>query len=89
MIRWNSSQQDHQCLIRISIPPVKALAFALGANYQPTIQQVLKEREDELNQLHSRLMLGFRHNATVPRKDELLAAIARDYLNLDNWADVH
>jgi len=40
-----------------------------------------------LNQLHSRLMLGFRHNATVP--GELLAAIARDYLNLDNWADLH
>ena len=76
MIRWNSSQQDPQRLIRISIPPVKALASALGANYQPTIQQVLKEREDELNQLHARLMLGFRHNATVPRKDELLAAIA-------------
>ncbi len=36
MIRWNSSQQDHQRLIRISIPPVKALASALGANYQPT-----------------------------------------------------
>lgn len=89
MIRWNSSQQDHKRLIRISIPPVKALASALGANYQPTIQQVLKEREDELNQLHARLMLGFRHNATVPRKDELLAAIARDYLNLDNWSDVH
>lgn len=89
MIRWNSSQQDNQRLLRISIPPVKALASALGANYQPTIQQVLKEREDELNELHARLMLGFRHNATVPRKDELLAAIARDFLGLENWADVH
>ena len=89
MIRWNSSQQDPQRLIRISIPPVKALASALGANYQPTIQQVLKDRENELNQLHSRLMLCFRHNATVPRKDELLKAIARDFLNLDNWADLH
>ena len=89
MIRWNSSQQDHQRLIRISIPPVKTLAFALGANYQPIIQQVLKKREDELNELHARLMLGFRHNATVPHKDQLLAAIARDYLNLDNWSDVH
>jgi len=39
------------------------------------------------NQLHSRLMLGFRHNATVPCKHELLAAIAH-YLNLDNWADL-
>jgi len=61
MIRWNSSQQDPQRLIRISIPPVKA-SLHFGANYQPTIQQVLKEREDELNELHSRLMLGFRHN---------------------------
>jgi len=31
-------------------------------------------------------MLGFRHRAL---KHELLAAIARDYLNLDNWADLH
>ena len=89
MIRWNSSQQDHQHLIRISIPPVKALASALRANYQPIIQHVLKQREDELNELHARLMLGFRHNATVPHKDELLAAIARDFLNLDNWASLH
>ncbi len=89
MIRWNSAQQDSQHIIRISIPPVKALASALGANYQLTIQQVLKERENDLNELHARLMLGFRHNATVPKKDKLLQAIARDFLNLENWADVH
>lgn len=58
MIRWNSSQQDNQHRLRISIPPVKALASAIGANYQPTIQQVFQERESELNELHSRLMLG-------------------------------
>ena len=89
MIHWNSNQQDNQRCLRISIPPVKALASALGANYQATIQQVLKDRESELNEFHSRLMLGFRHNVSVPHKQQLLQAIALDFLGLDNWADVH
>jgi len=84
----NSTQQDNQRLFRLSIPPVKALASAIGANYQATIQQVLKERESELNELHARLMLGFRHNATVPHKQQLLQAIAKDFLQLETWADV-
>jgi len=41
MIRWNSSQQDPQRLIRISVPR-QSPRFRIGANYQPTIQQVLK-----------------------------------------------
>ena len=88
MISWNSSQPDNQRRLRISIPPVKALASTIGANYQATIQHVLQERESELNELHSRLMLGFRHNASVPHKQQLLQAIAKDLLHLDNWADV-
>lgn len=66
MIHWNSSQLDNQSRLRVSIPPVKALASAIGANYQATIQQVFKERESELNELYARFMLGSRHNATVP-----------------------
>ncbi len=74
--------------LRISIPTVKALASLMGANYQPAIQQVLKERAGELDELHQRLMLGTRHNAGVFRKEEILRAIARDYLGLDNWQDI-
>lgn len=60
----------------------------MGANYQPAIQQVLKDREAELEELHRRLMLGSRHNASVKGKDEILKAIARDYLGLENWQEV-
>lgn len=60
----------------------------MGANYQPTIQQGLKERSSELDELHSRLMLGARHHAGVNRKDDLLQAIARADLDLTNWQAV-
>lgn len=60
----------------------------MGANYQPAPQEVLKEREEELEEHHSRLMIGTRHNAGVSKKDEVLRAISRDYLGLENWSEV-
>jgi hypothetical protein len=74
--------------LRISIPTIKGLASALGANYQRAIQEVLKERADELDEHHSRLMIGTRHNAGVSKKDEVLKAIAQQYLGLENWNQV-
>jgi hypothetical protein len=87
LISWNTSQESSDSQLRISIPTVKALATLMGANYQPAIQQVLKERAGELEELHQRLMLGTRHNAAVLRREEVLQAIARDYLGLDNWQE--
>jgi hypothetical protein len=89
IIAWNTSQDDSLLMLRISIPPIKAIASAMGANYQPIIQQVLKERQQELDELHRRLMLGTRHNASVNKKDEILQAIAQQYLELDNWQEIH
>lgn len=88
LISWNTSQEDSQTQLRISIPTIKGLASAMGANYQPAIQEVLKERATELDEHHSRLMIGTRHNAGVNNKDELLRAISRDYLGLENWQSV-
>lgn len=88
LMSWNTSQEDSDTQLRISIPTIKGLASAMGANYQPAIQEVLKERAAELDEHHSRLMIGTRHNAGVTRKDELLRAIARDYLGLENWNEV-
>ncbi|WP_448598301.1 protelomerase family protein [Thermoleptolyngbya sp.] len=88
LIAWNTAQESPDSQLRISIPTVKALATLMGANYQPAIQQVLKERAGELEELHQRLMLGTRHNAGVFKKEEILRAIARDYLGLDNWQEV-
>lgn len=75
-------------MIRISIPPIKAIASVMGANYQPVIQQVLKDRAAELDKHHSDLLLGVRHNAGVRDKTGILRAIARDYLAIDNWQQV-
>lgn len=72
-------------MLRISIPIVKAIGVAMGASYQQSIQQVLKEREAELDRMHSQQMLGVRHNASVQDRERILQAIARDYLGLDNW----
>jgi hypothetical protein len=83
LIRWNSNQQDAQQQLRISIPIIKELASLIGANYQPAIQQVLKDREQELDNHHSQFMLGFRHNASVFQKDEILKRIASQFLQLD------
>jgi Telomere resolvase len=82
MIAWNTSQELSMNQLRISIPMIKVLANAIGANYQPAIQQVLKERELELDELHNRLMLGTRHNATV-RKEQILKKIQQQYLGIN------
>lgn len=60
----------------------------MGANYQPVIQDLLKQRTDELEEHHRRLFIGSRHNAGVLRKDALLQSIARDYLGIPNWQNV-
>ncbi len=88
LISWNTSQEDSDTQLRISIPTIKGLASALGANYQRAIQEVLKERAGELDEHHSRLMIGTRHNAGVSKKDEVLRAIAQQYLGLENWQQV-
>ncbi len=88
LISWNTSQDDSDTQLRISIPTIKGLASALGANYQRAIQVVLKERAAELDEHHSRLMIGTRHNAGVSKKDEVLKAIAHQYLGLENWQQV-
>ncbi|MFQ3636743.1 MAG: hypothetical protein SNJ57_13020, partial [Cyanobacteriota bacterium] len=88
LISWNTSQENPDSQLRISIPAIKGLASAMGASYQPAIQKVLQERAQELEELHSRLMLGTRHNAGVFKKDEILRVIARDYLGLENWQEV-
>lgn len=88
LLSWNTSQEDSGMQLRISIPTIKGLASAMGANYQPAIQEVLKERSEELEEHHSRLMIGTRHNAGVSKKDEVLRAISRDYLGLENWSEV-
>jgi hypothetical protein len=88
LISWNTSQDDSETQLRISIPTIKGLASAMGANYQRAIQAVLKERADELDEHHSRLMIGTRHNAGVSKKDMVLQAIAQQYLGLENWNEV-
>jgi Telomere resolvase len=88
LISWNTSQESSDTQMRISIPTIKGLASAMGANYQKAIQDILKDRGNELEEHHSRLLIGTRHNARVIKKDEVLQAIARDYLGLENWGEV-
>jgi len=88
LISWNTSQESSDTQMRISIPTIKGLGSAMGANYQKAIQEILKERGNELEEHHSRLLIGTRHNAGVLKKDEVLQAIARDYLGLENWGEV-
>jgi len=88
MIAYNTSQEDRDRMLRISIPAIKGLAKAMGANYQPAIQATLEARSEELDELHGRLMLGQRHNATIRRKDDILKTIARENLGLENWQQV-
>lgn len=88
IIAWNTSQESSDTQMRISIPTIKGLASAMGANYQKAIQDILKERQNELEEHHSRFLIGTRHNAGVIRKDEVLQALAHDYLGLENWQDV-
>jgi hypothetical protein len=88
LMAWNTSQDDTDTQLRISIPTIKGLASAISANYQKVIQEVMEARKSELDEHHSRLLIGSRHNASVHRKDELLQAIAREYLGLEHWQAV-
>jgi hypothetical protein len=81
IIAWNTSQDDSARQLRISIPIIKDLASPIGANYQPVIQQVIKLRQQELEDHHSQLMLGIRHNASVAHKNQILQTIAQQYLS--------
>lgn len=88
MIAYNTSQEERDRMLRISIPAIKGIAKAIGANYQLAIQATLEARSDELDELHARLMLGQRHNATIRRKDDILKTIARENLGLETWEQV-
>jgi len=89
LITWNTTQQSSQLRLRISYPPIKSIASAMGASYQAVIQDVLKQRSQEIDQLHSQLALGIRHNVSVSDKTHILQHIARDLLHLPNWHLVH
>lgn len=88
LLSWNNDQESSDTRLRISISTVKSLTSAMGASYQSAIQEVMKQREEELKEHHDHLLIGNRHNAGVLQKDEVLQAIARDYLGLPNWEDV-
>lgn len=88
IMSWNSAQDDPGAQLRISIPTIKALAAPMGASYQQAIQNLVKLREQELEQHHNRFLLGNRHNASVKNKTAILQTIARDFLSLDNWQTV-
>jgi len=88
LIGWNHSCTISTRRLRIGIQPIKGLASKMGADYQPIIQQVLQERHEELAQLRQHFLLSDRHNRKVHNKDEILQAIAKDFLHLPNWHDV-
>ena len=88
LIEWNHSCTISTRRLRIGIQPIKGLASKMGADYQPIIQQVLQDRQSELAQLHQHFLLSDRHNRKVHNKDEILQAIAKDFLHLPNWHDV-
>jgi hypothetical protein len=88
LIAWNNASTHPNQRIRIGILPVKALASKMGADYQAQIQAALLQRREEIEQMHQSLLLGSKHNRTLSNKDELLQAIAEDYLHLTNWQDV-
>jgi hypothetical protein len=88
LIAWNADHPHPHQRIRIGILPIKALASKMGADHQAQIQAALQQRREEIEQMHQRLMLGSKHNRSLFNKDEVLQAIARDYLHLANWQDV-
>jgi hypothetical protein len=88
LIQWNHSCTISTRRLRIGIQPIKGLASKMGADYQPIIQQVLQERQSELALLHQHFLLSDRHNRKVHHKDEILQAIAKDFLHLTNWHEV-
>lgn len=87
IIKWNTAQERSERRLRISFPSVRSLAVLVGASYLPAIKEVITEKETEINEIHGRYMIGSRHNRSVPDKDAVLQAIARDYLNLPNWQE--
>ncbi|MGF1524316.1 MAG: hypothetical protein ACFBSF_18500, partial [Leptolyngbyaceae cyanobacterium] len=57
--------------------------------YQPVIQAVLKEQQPAIDDIHQRFLIGSRHNARKDiDKNQILQAIAKDYMALPNWKDV-
>jgi Telomere resolvase len=75
LLDWNNRQFDPSKRLRISIPIIKELAIPFGASYQPVIQKVIAERAGEIDALHSRLLLGIRHNASVSEKDSIIQSL--------------
>jgi hypothetical protein len=75
LLDWNNRQFDPSKRLRISIPIIKELAIPFGAGYQPVIQKVIAERAGDIDALHSRLLLGIRHNASVPEKDSIIQSL--------------
>jgi Telomere resolvase len=75
LLDWNYRQFDPSKRLRISIPIIKELATPFGASYQPMIQKVLTERAEDIDNLHSRLLLGVRHNASVSEKDSIIQSL--------------
>jgi FtsZ-binding cell division protein ZapB len=88
LIQWNTDHPSPTQQLRISIPPIKALASAMNANYQPTIQAVLLQRQAELDRLHQLWLLGIRHNASVKKKQSILQDIAKNYLHIQNYQEI-
>lgn len=85
IIKWNTAQERSEQRLRVSFPSVRSLAVLVGASYLPAIKEVMGEKEAEINEVHERYLIGSRHNRSVPDKDRVLQAIARDYLGLANW----
>jgi hypothetical protein len=67
---------------------IKALATLVGTSCQASIQESLLTRAVELDEHYFQLGLGSRHNTSVSGKVMLLQTIARDYLGLENWAEL-
>lgn len=87
LIAWNTAQESRAQQVRISVTVIKALGKLIESTYQPAIQEALKERVEEIDEIHSRFMLGARHNRSIEDKDGIIQAIARDYLGVDNWQE--
>lgn len=87
IIKWNTAQERSEQRLRISFPSIRSLAVLVGASYLPAIRKVIAEKEAEIDDIHERYMIGSRHNRSVPDKDAVLQAIARDYLGIPNWQE--
>lgn len=87
LLAWNTAQSDPQQQIRISVPIIKALGSLIGATYQPAIQEAMRLRASEIDEIHARFLIGSRHNRSID-KDAVLQAVARDYMGVSNWQEV-